>query len=87
MMDIAQFNEDVFTIEHRSGLQRIFKRRGNFSEKIVLIIGSESAGVSEKLIEKADLRIEIPMPGPTESLNAAVAGSILIHFIKSEMGY
>ncbi|RKZ29301.1 hypothetical protein DRQ36_09020 [bacterium] len=62
-------------------------READFSEKIVLIIGSESAGVSEKLIEKADLRIEIPMPGPTESLNAAVAGSILIHFIKSEMGY
>ena len=30
MMDIAQFIEDVLTLEHRSGLRRMFQRLGGF---------------------------------------------------------
>jgi TrmH family RNA methyltransferase len=31
------------------------------------------------LLERADRRIAIPTPGPVESLNAAVAASILLY--------
>ncbi len=42
-------------------------------------IGNEGNGLSEELSGKADVRIRIPMHGKLESLNAAVAASILMY--------
>jgi TrmH family RNA methyltransferase len=44
-----------------------------------LMIGNEGAGLSEEWLQLADTRITIPMPGRIESLNAAVAGSLLLY--------
>ena len=41
-----------------------------------LLVGSEAHGVPAELLARADRRLHLPMPGGTESLNAAVAGSI-----------
>ena len=43
-----------------------------------ILVGNEGAGLSEDWIRMADERITIPCPGWVESLNAAVAGSILL---------
>ncbi len=45
----------------------------------VLVIGNEGAGPSAAARAMADGVISIPMPGPTESLNAGVAASLLIY--------
>lgn len=45
---------------------------------IALVIGSEADGVSSHALELCDHRITIPMPGESESLNAGIAGSIVI---------
>ena len=44
-----------------------------------LIIGNEGSGVPEPLAAQADAAINIPCPGPVESLNASVAASILLY--------
>jgi RNA methyltransferase, TrmH family len=44
-----------------------------------LLIGNEGTGLSLDLLDRSDARIAIPMPGPVESLNAAVAASILLY--------
>jgi RNA methyltransferase, TrmH family len=44
-----------------------------------LLIGNEGSGLSPDLLDRCDARISIPMPGPVESLNAAVAASILLY--------
>lgn len=46
---------------------------------IALIIGNEGAGVSEKMLALCDKQITLATTGPTESLNAAVAGSLLLY--------
>jgi TrmH family RNA methyltransferase len=46
---------------------------------VALIIGNEGNGVADDLAAKADARITIPCPGPVESLNAAVAASVLLY--------
>jgi TrmH family RNA methyltransferase len=46
---------------------------------VVLAIGNEAAGVSAKVLAQADGRITLATIGPTESLNAAVAGSLLLY--------
>ncbi|MCR5186364.1 MAG: RNA methyltransferase [Clostridia bacterium] len=47
-------------------------------ENTALIIGNEANGVEEKVKNIASERIKIPMLGKTESLNAAVATSIIL---------
>ena len=49
------------------------------AEACALVIGNEGAGLSDSLIAAAAHRITIPMPGDVESLNAAVAGSLLLY--------
>lgn len=51
----------------------------DFKEGFVLIIGNESKGVDKRLSTGADTLIKIPMPGKAESLNAAVASSIIMY--------
>ena len=44
-----------------------------------LLLGNEGAGLPEAWVARADVRVTIPCPGPVESLNAAVAGSVLLY--------
>ncbi len=44
-----------------------------------LLIGNEGSGVPAELASRADGVITIPCPGPVESLNAAVAASVLLY--------
>lgn len=48
-------------------------------KKSAIVIGNEGNGVSKEILELADKRIKIPMPGKTESLNAAVATGIILY--------
>ena len=51
------------------------------STRRMLLVGSEAAGLSEGLKEMADLTIRIDHSRNVESLNAAVAGSIIMNQI------
>ncbi len=51
----------------------------DLSKGIALIIGNEGSGVSDTLMETADVRVTLPMKGRIESLNAAVAAAILMY--------
>ncbi|HTX76294.1 MAG TPA: RNA methyltransferase [Terracidiphilus sp.] len=46
---------------------------------VALIIGNEGNGVPERIAARADECVTICCPGPVESLNAAVAASILLY--------
>jgi 23S rRNA (guanosine2251-2'-O)-methyltransferase len=48
---------------------------------IALVVGSEGSGLRRLVREHCDLIIHLPMSGPTESLNAAIAGSIALYHI------
>ncbi|HLP82369.1 MAG TPA: RNA methyltransferase [Nitrosomonas sp.] len=43
---------------------------------IAFVFGNEGAGLSKEIIKACDENISIPMPGKTESLNAAAAAAI-----------
>ncbi|MFA5536288.1 MAG: RNA methyltransferase [Bacillota bacterium] len=50
----------------------------NFMQGMALVIGSEAQGPSAKLSSSSKIKLVIPMPGGTESLNAGVAAGILL---------
>jgi RNA methyltransferase, TrmH family len=49
------------------------------TQSCALLIGNEGAGLSDSLLAAAAHRVTIPTPGNVESLNAAIAGSLLLY--------
>jgi 23S rRNA (guanosine2251-2'-O)-methyltransferase len=49
---------------------------------LAVVVGSEGAGISRLTRDKCDFTVRLPMYGRVESLNAAVAGSILLYLIR-----
>jgi TrmH family RNA methyltransferase len=56
-------------------------------QKSVVVIGNEANGVTEEVSKTATEKVIIPMLGKTESLNAAVATSIMIYeYVRKKLG-
>jgi TrmH family RNA methyltransferase len=53
--------------------------RADLSGPTAVLIGNEGSGVSPELAARAGGALTIPCPGPVESLNAAVAASVLLY--------
>ena len=53
----------------------------DFSGGVALIVGSEGSGISRLLKEKCDVMVSLPMQGEVSSLNASVAGGIILYEI------
>ena len=54
-------------------------REMDFISSCAVMIGNEGSGLGVEWLEMCDARVMIPCPGPVESLNAAVAGSLLLY--------
>jgi len=52
------------------------------SGALAVVVGGEGTGVSRLTREKCDFLVRLPMYGHIESLNAAVAGSILLYLTR-----
>jgi len=52
--------------------------QADFKQPTAILIGSEAEGSSKKSIILSSQSVHIPMPGRSESLNAGLAGAILI---------
>ena len=50
----------------------------NFHDPLALIVGNEAEGASEPAHKLTNTVVSIPMPGQAESLNAGVAGALLM---------
>lgn len=51
----------------------------DLKEKVIISVGNEGNGISEEIYDICDLKVKIPMPGGAESLNVAVAASIMMY--------
>ena len=59
----------------------------NYKKKVI-VIGNEANGVEERIEKIADKKLQIPMLGKTESLNASVAtGIILYEYVRQKLIY
>ena len=50
----------------------------DFPQGLCVVIGSEGQGLTQETIDACDLAVRIPMTDRVESLNAGVAGSVLL---------
>jgi 23S rRNA (guanosine2251-2'-O)-methyltransferase len=51
----------------------------DLSGPIVLVVGSEGAGLSHLVRQHCDVLVRIPLAGPVESLNASVAAGVALY--------
>lgn len=47
--------------------------------KVLLAVGNEGNGVSSEVFDLANTKVKIPMPGNAESLNVAIAASVIMY--------
>lgn len=67
------------TTPHASTMQSFAKVE---QKPIALVLGNETTGVSDEVMGQADIKIQIPMSGPVESLNVGVAAGISLYEMK-----
>lgn len=58
--------------------------KANFTGPVVLIIGSEGHGIARLTRENCDTIVSLPMVGQINSLNASVAGAILMYEVSRQ---
>jgi TrmH family RNA methyltransferase len=88
-LPVRQYSwENISSLIHaQAGMKTLLADTGNekslweekLSQPIALIISNEASGPSPAARDMADSVITIPMPGSCESLNAAIAASLLIY--------
>ncbi len=73
---------DVFMVADMDGenINKVHLPKG----KIAVIIGNEGQGVSDQFIKLSNTKVSIPMTPVVESLNAGVAGSIIMQKINEK---
>ena len=74
--EITELEASGFELCVTTGLGGANLYETHFGSKTVLVIGSEAHGVSEDLMHRAAHKVTIPLQPESESLNAAIAGSI-----------
>ena len=52
--------------------------------RLALAVGNEGAGLSSSVRERAAKMVSLPISGPVESLNVAVAAGILLHQLRKQ---
>lgn len=80
LMDLMEDfkNNNVKTLAaHLKGTSTPYKV--DMTTACAVIIGNEANGLSDEISEMASDLVKIPMPGKAESMNAGIAGGILIY--------
>lgn len=79
---IASFDGDVYVtaLDNAAKLHTIEANDNN----VAIVLGNEGNGVSSELLSLIEHRLMIEMAPKIESLNVAVAGSIIMHHFKKE---
>ncbi len=77
---INDFKDNGFFV-YGAEADGISSKQCDYSDKVVLVIGSEGFGLSRLVRKNCDEIISLPMKGHVNSLNASVAAAILIYDI------
>jgi TrmH family RNA methyltransferase len=77
-MEIERVSKSVNLQMHIADMNGQSCWETNLRQPLALIVGGEAEGVSEEARNLATQKLSVPMAGNVESLNAGVAGSVLM---------
>ncbi len=81
--DITELKDRGFSLVSTTPSGDVFLEKMSMPEKTAIVIGNEAHGVSDEVLGISDICVKISMDGLAESLNAAVASGIVLHWIKN----
>jgi 23S rRNA (guanosine2251-2'-O)-methyltransferase len=61
--------------------------KADLNRPLGIVVGNEGSGIRRLVRDKCDLLIHLPMRGSVQSLNAAIAGSIVLYAAWQARGY
>lgn len=76
--------ENIWVIGVENAPQATDVFHADFSIPLMLVLGSEGSGLGRLVQERCDFVVRLPMWGQVESLNVAVAGSIVLYAVKMQ---
>ena len=56
----------------------------DFKQPVIIVIGNEANGICDEVLKISDIDVKIPIVGRAESLNAAVAASVLMYEVNRQ---
>ena len=83
--NLQQQNIWIAGIEHTANASLYC--RANLTGAIALVIGSEGKGLSRLVKDTCDFLVKLPMRGKIESLNASVAGGLILYEVWRARGF
>jgi tRNA G18 (ribose-2'-O)-methylase SpoU len=80
---LKDFEGKIIVVEQDERSTKIsnFKFSISNSQPVAVVVGHETAGVSQEALNIADVIVEIPMLGINKSLNVHVSAAIVIYWI------
>jgi RNA methyltransferase, TrmH family len=51
----------------------------DFTQPLAIVLGTEQFGLTKKWMEESDMKVRLPMRGVTDSLNVAMASTLLLY--------
>ena len=69
-------NKKIIAIETATNATNIYETE--LPADAAFIVGNESHGIREEILQQCDMVVYIPIPGPTRSLNVSHAASVAI---------
>lgn len=79
MENLFEVLKDCVTVAADMNGENVFET--DFPEKVALILGNEGNGLSDFTRQRAEKCVSLPMSNDFESLNVAVAGSVIMYRI------
>ena len=76
LLQLARAFEGKVIATSQRAVKSVFD--ADLTGKVALLFGNEGAGLSDTLAHAASVVVAIPMPGKTESLNAAAAAAVCL---------
>ncbi|MFL5722930.1 MAG: 23S rRNA (guanosine(2251)-2'-O)-methyltransferase RlmB, partial [Chloroflexota bacterium] len=83
---LADLHSRGLRIVGADGDAQLTAREADLRGPVAIVVGSEGKGLGPAVRKRCDLLVRIPMHGRIDSLNAAVAGSILLYEAASQRG-
>lgn len=77
----------IVVLEQTEGSVPLFTYVPETERPLLLVLGNEVDGVDQRIVDMADVVLEIPMQGVKHSLNVSVSGGIALHHLSTPWLY
>jgi len=79
LQDLKKKGVRIVVLEHTSASTPFYELSPEYP--VCLVVGNEVFGVQDKIVEMADIAVDIPMYGTKQSLNVTIAFGVVIYDI------